>query len=192
MTCQRQPALGCVYKLVEINSNPRTKLSEDMEKATMPGNKNVYRLYSMDGHALIDLLQKNDEPAPVVGQRVLCRHPLQESKRAYVTPSRVEPLYKVTYLYIFSQSKNSASQLTTTWHFNFHRRFTGKMVRFFNHSQHSRRYVKKCHHHCDHCETITSVHWIQRRTKCRSATNCTASFTICGSTTSQFWSYHDR
>lgn len=95
MTCQRQPALGCVYKLVEINGNPRTKLSEDMEKATMPGNKNVYRLYSLDGHALIDLLQKNDEPAPTVGQRVLCRHPLQESKRAYVTPSTVEPLYKV-------------------------------------------------------------------------------------------------
>lgn len=98
MTCQRQPALGCVYKLVEINGNPRTKLSEDMEKATMPGNKNVYRLYSLDGHALIDLLQKNDEPPPVVGQRVLCRHALQESKRAYVTPSVVEPLYKVTNL----------------------------------------------------------------------------------------------
>lgn len=95
MTCQRQPALGCVYKLVEIKGQARIKLSQDVEKVTMPGNKNVYRLYSADGHALIDLMQKSSEPAPEVGQKVLCRHPFQESKRAYVIPSRVEPLYKV-------------------------------------------------------------------------------------------------
>lgn len=95
VTCQRQPALGCVYKLVEINGQARIKLSQDVEKVTMPGNKNAYRLYSADGHALIDLLQKVTEPDPEVGQKVLCRHPFQESKRAYVIPSGVEPLYKV-------------------------------------------------------------------------------------------------
>lgn len=61
----------------------------------MPGNKNVYRLYSTEGYALIDLMQKDSEPAPEVGQKILCRHPFQESKRAYVNPSRIEPLYKV-------------------------------------------------------------------------------------------------
>ncbi|KAL5281009.1 NAPRT family protein [Megaselia abdita] len=95
VTCQRQPALGCVYKLVEINEQARIKLSQDVEKVTMPGSKNAYRLYSTDGHALIDLLQKVTESPPEVGQKVLCRHPFQESKRAYVIPSRVEPLYKV-------------------------------------------------------------------------------------------------
>ncbi|XP_031627092.1 nicotinate phosphoribosyltransferase isoform X2 [Contarinia nasturtii] len=95
VTCQRQPALGCVYKLVEINGQARIKLSQDVEKVTMPGNKNVFRLYSADGHALIDLIQKNGEPAPEVGQKVLCRHPFQESKRAYVIPSRVESMYKI-------------------------------------------------------------------------------------------------
>lgn len=95
VTCQRQPALGCVYKLVEINGQARIKLSQDVEKVTMPGNKNCFRLYGADNHALIDLLQRFDEPPPVVGQKVLCRHPFQESKRAYVIPARVEPLYKI-------------------------------------------------------------------------------------------------
>lgn len=88
--------MGCVYKLVEINGQARIKLSQDVEKVTMPGNKNVFRLYGAEGHALIDLMQRECEPAPAVGQKVLCRHPFQESKRAYMIPTRVEMLYKVS------------------------------------------------------------------------------------------------
>ena len=43
----------------------------------MPGKKMPYRLYSNDGHALIDLLQRPDEEPPEVNKRVLCRHPFQ-------------------------------------------------------------------------------------------------------------------
>ena len=55
-----------------------------------------FRLYSSDGHALIDLMMRPGEDPPEVGKRVLCRHPFEESKRAYVMPHKVEPLYKVS------------------------------------------------------------------------------------------------
>ncbi|KAK4323095.1 hypothetical protein Pmani_006185 [Petrolisthes manimaculis] len=95
VTCQRQPALGCVFKLVEINGEAKIKLSQDVEKVTCPGKKTVYRLYGEDGHALIDLMHRTQEPAPKCGSRVLCRHPFQESKRAYVSPAQVESLHKL-------------------------------------------------------------------------------------------------
>lgn len=98
VTCQRQPALGCVYKLVEINDRPRIKLSQEVSKITMPGKKNAFRLYSAEGYALVDLLQRSIEPPPQAGQKILCRHPFEETKRAYVKPTRVESLHKVTLL----------------------------------------------------------------------------------------------
>lgn len=92
VTCSRQPALGCVYKLVSVNGHPRIKLSEEMEKVTIPGKKRSFRLYGKEGYALVDLLIGAKEPPPRVGERILCRHPFSESLRAHVVPQRVEEL----------------------------------------------------------------------------------------------------
>jgi nicotinate phosphoribosyltransferase len=97
VTCQAQPALGCVFKLVEILGKPRMKLSQDIEKVLIPGQKKAYRLYGVDGWPLLDLMVQSDEDAPQVGQRVLCRHPFIERKRAAVTASKIQPLLHVVY-----------------------------------------------------------------------------------------------
>ena len=91
----------------------RMKLSQDVEKITLPGEKVAFRLFGKSGLAILDLLQLPEEPEPEVGQKVillvvyteprwnminievLCRHPFEESKRAWVTPHRVEKLHKV-------------------------------------------------------------------------------------------------
>ncbi|XP_074295365.1 nicotinate phosphoribosyltransferase 2-like [Silene latifolia] len=94
VTCYAQAALGCVFKLVEINNQPRMKLSEDVSKVSIPCKKQCYRLYGKEGYALVDLMTGENEPAPKAGERILCRHPFNESKRAYVVPQQVEELFK--------------------------------------------------------------------------------------------------
>ncbi|XP_073057899.1 nicotinate phosphoribosyltransferase 2-like isoform X1 [Primulina eburnea] len=94
VTCYAQPALGVVFKLVEINNKPRIKLSEDVSKVSIPCKKRCYRLYGKEGYPLVDIMTGENEPPPKVGERILCRHPFNESKRAYVVPQRVEELMK--------------------------------------------------------------------------------------------------
>lgn len=94
VTCYAQAALGCVFKLVEINNQPRIKLSEDVTKVSIPCKKRSFRLYGKEGYPLVDIMTGENEPPPKTGERILCRHPFNESKRAYVVPQRVEELLK--------------------------------------------------------------------------------------------------
>ena len=97
VTCQAQPALGCVYKLVEIDSEPCIKLSNEIAKTTIPGAKTAYRLISATDLMLLDLLVPATHAPPEVGERILCRHPFDHQKRAYVTPSKVLDLHQLVF-----------------------------------------------------------------------------------------------
>lgn len=89
-------ALGGVYKLTVASGVPRIKVSGDSAKITLPGKKRAFRLYAGDPPTpVVDLLTLADEEAPQPGDRVLCRHPFDETKRLIVIPSRVEDLYEV-------------------------------------------------------------------------------------------------
>lgn len=52
------------------------------------------------GFALIDLLQKSIEDSPIANTKLLCRHPFDQKKRAFVVPSAIKPLYKVKLYFI--------------------------------------------------------------------------------------------
>ena len=93
VTCDDQPAMGCVYKLVEAKGIPRIKLSQELSKMTVPGKKEAYRLLSEDGYGLLDLMIRVGDKPPEPATRVLCRHPFDQVKRVYVTPSKVVPLH---------------------------------------------------------------------------------------------------
>ncbi|XP_055351332.1 nicotinate phosphoribosyltransferase-like [Paramacrobiotus metropolitanus] len=96
VTCRKQPALGCVFKLVELDNEPRIKLSQDVGKVTIPGRKTFYRLVGGSGNeALVDIVQGVDEAPPEPGKRILCRHPFEESKRANVLPVSVECMHEL-------------------------------------------------------------------------------------------------
>ncbi|HUL31869.1 MAG TPA: nicotinate phosphoribosyltransferase [Thermodesulfobacteriota bacterium] len=93
VTCDDQPSMGCVYKLVEAKGIPRIKLTQELNKMTIPGRKEVYRLCGEDGFSLLDLMVKVGDKPPEPKKRVLCHHPFDHIKRVYVTPSEVIPLH---------------------------------------------------------------------------------------------------
>jgi len=93
VTAENEPALGGVYKLVEIDGEPRIKISQDPVKVTIPGRKRSYRLSGQEGYDLVDVMTLEDEAPPVVGEPYLCRHPFIPEMRVQIIPSRVELLH---------------------------------------------------------------------------------------------------
>jgi len=57
-------ALGGVYKLVEIDGQPKMKLTSDIAKATLPGRKTLWRLTGSDGRLVQDVLALPGETLP--------------------------------------------------------------------------------------------------------------------------------
>lgn len=90
-----------VYKLVDINNVPKLKLSEELEKTTLPGEKQVIRVYGDGDRSLFDflclatelaeVLKHNDASSPLT----VCE-PFTD-KTHTVTPKRVEALSELLF-----------------------------------------------------------------------------------------------
>ncbi|XP_069813076.1 nicotinate phosphoribosyltransferase [Dendropsophus ebraccatus] len=94
VTCPLQPSLGCVYKLVQVNDQPRMKISEDQEKSTIPGSKALYRLYDRSDQPLLDLMTLEDESPPQLGKEVKVYELGRSAEDECVTPIRAESLHR--------------------------------------------------------------------------------------------------
>lgn len=97
VTCQAQPALGCVYKLVELNGIPRIKLSNDIVKVLIPGEKRVFRLFDEKGTPQMDLMMVHDEDVPPVGISVSYVNPFGNGKSDEIIPHEVQELLQVVW-----------------------------------------------------------------------------------------------
>ncbi len=85
ITSHGDPALGGVYKLVAIQDRsarwePAIKISENIEKMAVPGEKNLTRVYDRRGLATVDIVSTADED-PLQDERIELFHPHRELRR---------------------------------------------------------------------------------------------------------------
>jgi nicotinate phosphoribosyltransferase len=85
ITSHGDPSLGGVYKLVAIDddsgrSEPAIKISENVEKMAIPGEKKVLRVYDSRGLATADIIALADEE-PMAADVVELFHPHRELHR---------------------------------------------------------------------------------------------------------------
>lgn len=66
ITAKSEPVFGGVYKLSSVKHedgtyDPKIKISENVEKITVPGFKKLYRVYDKNGMGIIDVMGTYDE-----------------------------------------------------------------------------------------------------------------------------------
>ncbi len=97
ITSEDLPALGGVYKMSAVvnkdgTMTPKIKLSNNSEKITNPGYKNLYRLYDKeDGMAIADLITLRDETVDEDASLTIF-NPIETWQTLEVENFRAEPL----------------------------------------------------------------------------------------------------
>ena len=81
-------ALDGVYKLSYCDGKPRIKLSENIKKLTLPGKKQVYRLYDADQRPVgADVITFDDESCPDI-----MYHPYEPDKSLSLVSQNAQPM----------------------------------------------------------------------------------------------------
>ena len=94
ITAKSDPVFGAVYKLAAVMENgefsPRIKISENIEKVTNPGLKDVYRLYNAEGHSVADLIAMAGETLDMSGYVVDPEKPWKKIQLSGLTAKRMQ------------------------------------------------------------------------------------------------------
>ncbi len=91
ITGKKNAALDGVYKLVEVNGLPKMKLSENIEKTTLPGKKQLYRCYDQEGMFYRDAILLSDEDPE---EAEIIYDPVHPEKNTIIKSLQKEPLLK--------------------------------------------------------------------------------------------------
>jgi nicotinate phosphoribosyltransferase len=89
ITGKSDAALDGVYKLTEMNGLPKMKISENIEKVTLPGKKQVYRCYDNHGMFYRDAILLSSEK-PEEAETIF--HPIYPEKNSKIGNLKKEPL----------------------------------------------------------------------------------------------------
>lgn len=87
ITGKDDAALDGVYKMVESGGKPRLKISNDLEKITLPGKKKVYRFFDSDNNFFADGICLKDE-----NDFSVIHHPFKPEKFTDITGMEREEL----------------------------------------------------------------------------------------------------
>jgi nicotinate phosphoribosyltransferase len=92
ITGKSDAALDGVYKLAGINGQPKMKLSENIEKVTLPCKKQVYRCYDSDGTFYRDAILLADENP---NEAEYIYHPIYPERKTQIGSLQKEPLLQM-------------------------------------------------------------------------------------------------
>jgi nicotinate phosphoribosyltransferase len=89
VTGKSDAALDGVYKLVEIDGQPKMKFSENIEKNTLPSKKQLYRVFDENGNFYRDVIaHENEDP----GDINTIYHPVYPEKKTHIKGFKIECL----------------------------------------------------------------------------------------------------
>ncbi|MBN2635467.1 MAG: nicotinate phosphoribosyltransferase [Prolixibacteraceae bacterium] len=89
VTGKSDAALDGVYKLAEVENNPKMKISENIEKITLPGKKQVYRIFDNEGQFYRDAILLENE---TVEDAKIIYHPVYPEQFTSIQNMKFEPL----------------------------------------------------------------------------------------------------
>ena len=89
--------MGCVYKEVALNGEPKIKLSNDVIKIVNPDFKKLYRAYSKEtGYAIADVMTRQSEE--INGRELVIVSPTNMLKRSTITNFELVKLQKPIFI----------------------------------------------------------------------------------------------
>jgi len=101
ITSKSEPVFGAVYKIAAVRKNdifePRIKISENVEKITNPGFKELYRVYDKNNKAIADLIACREELIEG-GGAVEYIDPVKPWRRRFFEECTFKPLLEPVFL----------------------------------------------------------------------------------------------